>query len=66
MQSIDEGMAPIRAVRHAISREVGHDPYRFVAHLKEVEKRFAPQIAAARRRSKRQTVARVSKGARQK
>jgi hypothetical protein len=28
MKSIDQGLAPIRAVKHAISREVGHDPGR--------------------------------------
>jgi len=49
MKTVDEGLAPIRAVRHAISQEVGHDPRRYVAYLQAVEERFARQIAAGRR-----------------
>jgi len=41
-------MAPLRAVKHAISREVGHDPYRYMAYVRQAAKRYAPQIAAAR------------------
>lgn len=53
MKPIDEGMAPLRAVKHAISREVGHDPYRYVAYVQKAAKRYAPQIAAAARLAKK-------------
>jgi hypothetical protein len=53
LKPVDEGLAPLHAVKHAISREVGHDPYRLVAYVQRVEKRYAAQIAAARRKAKK-------------
>jgi hypothetical protein len=53
MKPIDEGMAPIRAVKHAISREVGHDPHRYMAYVQEAAKPYALQLVAARRLAKR-------------
>ena len=50
MRPIDDGMAPVRAVRAAISRECGHDPRRYLTHLRAQQKRFARQVAAYRRR----------------
>jgi hypothetical protein len=35
-----------------MSREAGHDIHRFLANLRVVEKRYAPQIAAARKLAK--------------
>lgn len=49
MKPIDEGMAPVRAVRHAISQEFGNDPHRYAAHLKTLEQRYSKQIEAYKR-----------------
>ena len=40
-KSVDEGdeeLAHIREVRHRISEQFGHDPYRLVAYYMELEK----------------------------
>ena len=48
-QTHDEGMKEIRAIRHAISRDVGHDPKRYREYLAGVEKRYPKQFEAGRR-----------------
>jgi hypothetical protein len=53
----DEEIARIREVRHRISEEFGHDPYRLVAHYMELQKEHPeklipapdPEIAGKRR-----------------
>lgn len=54
--SIDQGeeeIAAIREVRHRLSEHFGHDPYRLVAHLIELQKEHpgelvpAPEVEAA-------------------
>lgn len=52
MKPIDEGLAPVRAVRAAISKEFGHDASRYVAHLRAAQSRYAKQVAAYRRARK--------------
>jgi hypothetical protein len=53
----DEEIARIREVRHQISEQFGHDPYRLVAYYMELEKQHpekpvpAPGSDAGRRRS---------------
>jgi hypothetical protein len=48
--SIDEGeeeIAAIREVRHQISERFGHDPYRVVAYLMELQKEHPEKLVAA-------------------
>jgi len=48
--SVDEGeeeIAAIREVRHQISERFGHDPYRVVAHLMELQKEQPEKLVAA-------------------
>jgi hypothetical protein len=47
---IDEGeeeIAAIREVRHRLSEQFGHDPYRLVAHLIELQKEHPEKIVPA-------------------
>jgi len=53
MIPIDEGMAPLRAVKHAISRSVGHDPYRYSAYVRTSAKLYVPLVATIRSQPKR-------------
>jgi hypothetical protein len=49
-QSIDQGedeIAAIREVRHQISEQFGHDPYRLVAHLMELQKEHPEKLVSA-------------------
>lgn len=55
----DEEIARIREVRHQISEQFGHDPYRLVAYYMELEKQHPEKLIpapdteiASRRRSK--------------
>lgn len=57
MKPVDEGLAPVRAVRAAISKEFGHDASRYVAHLRAAQPRYAKQVAAFRRKGKSKQVA---------
>lgn len=52
MKPIDEGLAPVRAVRAAISKEHGHDARSYVTHLRATQTRYAKQVAAYRRTRK--------------
>ena len=48
--SVDQGeeeIAAIRAVRHRISEQFGHDPYRLVAHLMELQKEHPEKLVPA-------------------
>ena len=48
--SIDEGeeeIAAIWAVRHRLSERFGHDPYRIVAHLMELQKEHPEKLVPA-------------------
>lgn len=48
--SVDQGeeeIAAIREVRHRISEQFGHDPYRLVAHLMELQKEHPEKLVAA-------------------
>ena len=48
--SIDEGeeeIAAIREVRHRISEQFGHDPYRLVAYLMELQKEHPERLVPA-------------------
>jgi hypothetical protein len=48
--SIDQGeeeIAAIREVRHRISEQFGHDPYRLVAHLMELQKEHPEKLVLA-------------------
>ncbi len=50
MKQIDEGIAPIRAVRHEISREFGHDVRKYLAYLRGLESAtYAKQVEAYRK-----------------
>ena len=50
MSAPDKGIAPIRAVRHEISREFGHDARKYVAYLRGLDSStFAKQIRAYRK-----------------
>lgn len=40
----DPGLDEIRAVRHRISAEMGHDPKRLARYLKKLEKKYPQQI----------------------
>ena len=47
---VDEGeeeIARIREVRHQISEEFGHDPYRLVAHYMELQKEHPEKLVRA-------------------
>jgi len=47
---VDEGdaeIARIREVRHQISEEFGHDPYRMVAHYLELQKEHSERLVPA-------------------
>lgn len=47
---IDEGeeeIAAIREVRHRLSERFGHDPYRLVAHLIELQKQHPEKLVPA-------------------
>ena len=47
---VDEGeelINEIRAVRHRISAEFGHDPYKLVAYLMECQKEHADRLIPA-------------------
>ena len=52
MKPVDEGLAPVRTVRAAISKEFGHEASRYVAHLRAAQPRYAKQVAAYRRTQK--------------
>ena len=43
----DEEIAAIREVRHRISERFGHDPYRLVAHLIELQKEHPEKLVSA-------------------
>ncbi|HEV7508370.1 MAG TPA: hypothetical protein VGS07_26040 [Thermoanaerobaculia bacterium] len=43
----DEEIAAIREVRHRISEEFGHDPYRLVAYLMELQKEHPEKLVSA-------------------
>ena len=48
--SIDQGeeeIAAIREVRHRISEQFGHDPYRLVAYLMELQKEHPEKLVPA-------------------
>jgi hypothetical protein len=48
--TIDEGeeeIAAIREVRHRISEQFGHDPYRLVAYLMELQKEHPEKVLRA-------------------
>ncbi|HEX3553241.1 MAG TPA: hypothetical protein VIA62_08430 [Thermoanaerobaculia bacterium] len=48
--SVDEGeeeIAAIREVRHRISERFGHDPYRLVAYLMELQKEHPEKLILA-------------------
>jgi hypothetical protein len=48
--SIDQGeeeIAAIREVRHRISEQFGHDPYRLVSHLMELQKEHPEKLVPA-------------------
>jgi hypothetical protein len=43
----DEEIARIREVRHRISEQFGHDPYRLVAHYMELQKEHPEKLVPA-------------------
>ncbi|HEX7180326.1 MAG TPA: hypothetical protein VF756_00680 [Thermoanaerobaculia bacterium] len=48
--SVDQGeeeIAAIREVRHRISERFGHDPYRLVAYLMELQKEHPEKLVPA-------------------
>lgn len=48
--SVDQGeeeIAAIREVRHRLSERFGHDPYRLVAHLMELQKEHPEKLLPA-------------------
>jgi hypothetical protein len=48
--SVDQGeeeIAAIREVRHRISEQFGHDPYRVVAYLMELQKEHPEKLVPA-------------------
>jgi hypothetical protein len=48
--SIDQGeeeIAAIREVRHRISEQFGHDPYRLVAYLMDLQKKHPEKLIPA-------------------
>ena len=40
----DEAIEAVRAVRHAISAEHGHDTHRLVRHYQEMERQYADRM----------------------
>lgn len=40
----EEGIAAIREVRHRLSERFGHDPYRLVAYLMELQKEHPEKL----------------------
>lgn len=47
MDEGEEELARIREVRHQISEEFGHDPYRLVAHYIELQKEHPESLVRA-------------------
>lgn len=50
VEGIDQGdveIAMLHEVRHRISESFGHDPYRLVAHLIELQKQHPEKVLAA-------------------
>lgn len=45
--SDDPTIDEVRAVRSKISEECGHDPSRLVAHLIELQKKYADRLVAS-------------------
>lgn len=48
--SVDHGeeeIAAIREVRHRLSERFGHDPYRLVAHLMELQRQHPERLVPA-------------------
>jgi hypothetical protein len=48
--SVDQGddeIAAIRSVRHRISEQFGHDPYRLVAYLMDLQKEHPEKLVSA-------------------
>jgi hypothetical protein len=48
--SVDQGeeeIAAIREIRHRISEQFGHDPYRLVAYLMELQKEHSERLVPA-------------------
>lgn len=48
--SVDQGeqeIAAIREVRHRLSERFGHDPYRLVAYLMELQKEHSEKLVPA-------------------
>jgi len=43
----DEEIAAIREVRHQLSERFGHDPYRLVAYLMELQKQHPEKLVPA-------------------
>lgn len=43
-QSSDPVIDRIREVRHEISRSVGHDPQRLIAHYMELQKQYGDRL----------------------
>jgi len=43
----DEEIARIREVRHQISEQFGHDPYRLVTHYMELQKEHPEKLVPA-------------------
>lgn len=43
----EEEIAAIREVRHRLSERFGHDPYRLVAHLMELQKEHPERLLPA-------------------
>ena len=43
----DEEIARIREIRHQISEQFGHDPYRLVAHYMEFQKEHPEKLVPA-------------------
>jgi hypothetical protein len=43
----DEELAAIREVRHQISEQFGHDPYRLVAYIMELQKEHPEKLVLA-------------------
>jgi hypothetical protein len=43
----DEEIAALREVRHRISEQFGHDPYRLVAYLMELQKEHPDKLVPA-------------------
>jgi hypothetical protein len=46
-RSAEEEIAAIREVRHRLSERFGHDPYRLVAYLMELQKEHPEKLVPA-------------------